>query len=288
MLTINCLKEFPDIINKINYYLEPILIILIKDNFRLILRNRINYNLKFEYLIQNNIVIKYALEYAKFPENTLQYICKLSKIISIDDAFDMLTIIPFHNRKLNEILNIINDVEVFKLIHYNYSWTTALLKKNMNINLIKILLQNFYDFYFFEILFINKTTNNYNKSFKLMTKDINSTLTYKINFYKLRQYGVPHIMAYNLSRFNDYYINKIINIAMYGYYDCINLQLICFFDETQIDFLKFCKYGYVDNENFNKVKNNIVEKAFFRDFIDETNSYELFEPLITVQNLPYW
>ncbi len=272
MLTIRCLNEYPHIINIINNYLDPI---FIKRTMELAFIKNSDYHKKINYLFKHNIKIKYALDYAKFPERTMPFLYELSKIIPQDEAFDILMIIPFHNYKLNKISNYSNEEQLIKLLNYNYTWAYLLFKKNISINIIKELLHKFYDFYFFEICFINKTKNDFNESFKLIVKDLNDTFKYKINFYKLRQYKIPHFIAYNLSRLNDNYIDKIIDIAKYGYNDCLLLSHVCFFDEKQIDFLKLCRYGYVYYEDFNKFKNNIFEKALSGNIIDETLNYDL-------------
>jgi hypothetical protein len=276
MLTLKCLKEYPNIIDKINTYLEPI---ILKNNLELSLRNYPSYNKNFYYLIKNNIIIKYALDYARYPEKTMSFLCQLSKIMPINDAYDILMIIPFQHFKINNInYNYLTDETIINklilLLNYNYSWTYVLFNRNISIVMIKELLHKLHDFYFFELFFINTTLNDINKSYQMIISNLNNTNKYKENFMKLRLVKVPHTKAYYLSRYDDIFINKILDIAQYGYYNVEHLSIICYFDEKQINFLKLSRYGFINEIDFNKYKNNIVEKAFLEELFDDT----YFEP----------
>lgn len=296
MLSIKCLKEYPNIIKKINEYLEPV---FISDKLNLTIVSDAGFNKKFNYLISNNIPLIYTINYARFPEKTMYYIVELSKIMPLKDAFQILMNIPFKTHTLNDIYGfdfetVANETvvnEVIKLMHYNYLWSYVLLRKNFNIKMIKILLNKFYDFYFFEILYTNKETKDFNKSFELVCKNINETLKYRDNYYKLRTAKIPHTTSYYLSRNADDFLERVIDVANNGYYNVENLSLAMFFDENQISFLKLSRMGFVDEESFNKVKNNIFQNAFFEQLIDEKKfinnmkKVELLEPLMKRQKL---
>ncbi len=270
MFTIKCLKEYPNIINKINDYLEPI---IIKDNIELSLRNYPSYNKKFHYLIKHNIIIKYALDYAKYPEKTMPFLYELSKIMPINYAYEILMNIPFKNVKIYHINDINNEklvTEIIKLLHYNYTWAYVLFRKNISCVMIMDLLNKFHDFYFFELCYINNNYNDLNISYGLMINQLNYTEKYKNNFYKLRLAKVPHSMAYKLSRMENIFIDKIVDISNYGYHNAELLEIICYFDEKQINFLKLSRFGFINEDEFNKYKNNMVQKAFFEELFDDT------------------
>jgi hypothetical protein len=107
---------------------------------------------------------------------------------------------------------------------------------------------------------------------------IYNILKSKENFHKLILAKVSHSIAYSLCRKENVFIDKIVDIANYGYYNANKLSLICFFDDKQISFLKLSRLGYFNEEDFNKFKNNIVEKAFFEQLIDVSNFYIKYSP----------
>ncbi len=294
MLSIKCLKEYPNIIQKINEYLEPI---FISDKLNLTIVSDSIFNKKFNYLISNNIPLIYTINYARFPEKTMYYIVELSKIMPLKDAFQILMNIPFKTHTLYDIYSFDNETvvnetvlnEVIKLMNYNYLWSYVLFKKKFSVSMIKILLNKFYEFYFFEILYLNKTTNDFNKSFELVCKCINETKIYRDNYYKLRLAKIPHTTCYYLTRNVDEYINKVIEIANHGYYNADKLWMALFFNDMQMNFLKLSRLGYADEESFNNVKNTIFQNACFEQLIDETEyikyiqEFDLLEPLMKKQ-----
>ncbi len=281
MLTLHCLKEYPNIINKINYYLDPV---FIKDNIKLSLINYPNYNKNFDYLIKNNVTINYALMYAIYPERTMPFLCELSKLISLNDAFEILMNIPFKTNKIYNIYNYNNNIiddtvnkEIIKLITYNYAWAYVLIKRNINSSMIKNLLNNFYDFHFFELFNINNKVFDINEAYLLMINNLYYLEQYKAVYYKLRMLKIPHSIAYNLCKYDKIFIDKIIDISYYGYYDTKLLNIIIYFDEEQINFLKLARFGYDNIKEFNDAKNNIIENAFFEKIINPDEN--LLEPL---------
>ena len=103
------------------------------------LENNDDYNKKTTYLINNNITQKYTNEYAKFPISTMAYLVNLSKLINQKEAFNILMNIPHQTKlKLNYLnINSNNIDTIIKTLKYNYVWGTVLIKKNVDIKLVK-------------------------------------------------------------------------------------------------------------------------------------------------------
>jgi hypothetical protein len=258
------LVEYPNITKIIDSYLEPIHI----NNFR-----HKNEN-EFTYLIKNNIPLKYAIDYARYPPKTLYFIIELSKLMSVDDAYDILMNIPSKQYKINNInvenpleehIVIVNKLE--KLLCYNYFWGKLFIKLNVDITMIKYLLHTFIDFYFLELFHYNKINNNYNISLNIVIMSIKDTLEYKNIYYKLRNARVPHLIAYKMSRLDGIHVNKIIDIAKAGFYNVDNLVSAVPFNDIQIDFLKLSKCCYTDEE-FSIHKQKIFNNAVSNQLID--------------------
>ena len=85
-MSIQSLKEYPNIIKKINSYLEPM---YINNNLILCIKKNKDYN-KINYLTNNQVPLKYAIDYSRYPDNTMEYIIELSKHMSIENAYDIL------------------------------------------------------------------------------------------------------------------------------------------------------------------------------------------------------
>jgi hypothetical protein len=228
-----------------------------------------DYNKKVIFLINNNITQQYAIEYAKFPISTMTYLVDLSKLINEKDAFNILTNIPHKTElKLNNLnININNIDTIVRLLKYNFVWGTVLIKKNIHINLVKILLNEYKEFYYFELCFINEITNDYNKSFMIINKNINDTLKYKDNYYKLKSAGVMHNYAYSWCKKNDIIINNILELIKYDYNSISFLETAYVLNEEQMDFLRFSRLGYSTVEQFNKYSNNIFDNALNKIFM---------------------
>jgi hypothetical protein len=228
-----------------------------------------DYYRKTTYLVNNNITEKYTIEYAKFPISTMSYLVDLSKLISQKDAFNILMNIPHQTKlKLNTInINSNNIDTVNKLLKYNFVWGTVLIKKNVDIKIVKTLLNEYKDFYYFELCCINDSINDFNISFNKMIKNRNDTLIYKENYDKLKSAGVMHNNAYNWCKNNDIVINNILELIKYDYTITQMLELANLLNEEQIDFLKFSRLGYSTLEEFYKYSNNIFNNALNKIFI---------------------
>jgi hypothetical protein len=292
-MSIQSLKSYPNILKKINSYLEPL---FISNNLLLKIRNNKEYNNKLHYLTDNLIPLKYAVDYARYPDTTMQFIVDLSKLISIDDAYNILVNIPMKDYKLYNINidsplleHIAISKELHKLINYNYFWCIILLKNNISVEMIKVLLNKLVDFYFFELLYINKTINNYDISFNMVIESINNTIDFKNTYYKLRTAKIPHNNAFKLSRINNIILDKIIVLANLGFYNIPNLSTAIYFDEIQMDFLKLSRLGFDTEEEFDKVKENIFNNAITENLInidDFINKYvPCPEPLAKKQKI---
>jgi hypothetical protein len=228
-----------------------------------------DYNKRTTYLINNNISQKYTIEYAKFPISTMSYLVDLSKLINQKEAFNILMNIPHQTKlKLNTLnINSNNIDTIIKLLKYNFIWGTVLIKKNIDIKLVKILLNEYKDFYYFELCCINDTVNDFKVSFSKMIKNRNNTLKYKENFYKLKSAGVMHNYAYSWCKNNDIIINNILELIKYDY---IIIQMLGFahlLNEEQMEFLRFSRLGYSTLEEFYKYSNNIFDNALNKIFI---------------------
>jgi hypothetical protein len=228
-----------------------------------------DYNKKTTYLINNNISQIYAIEYAKFPISTMSYLVDLSKLINQNDAFNVLMNIPYQTKlKLNTIIINSNNIDtVFKLLKYNFVWGTILIKKNIDIQIVMTLLNEYKDFYYFELCCINDTINDFKLSFNNMIKNRNETLKYKENFYKLKSVGVMHNYAYCWCKNNDIVINNILELIKYDYNIIQMLSFAHLLNEEQMDFLRFSRLGYSTLEEFNKYSNNIFDNALTKIFI---------------------
>ena len=227
------------------------------------------YNKKMTYLINNNISQKYTIEYAKFPISTMEYLIDLSKLINQKEAFNILMNIPHQTKlKLNTInINSNNIDTIIRLLKYNFVWATVLIKKNIDIKLVKILLNEYKEFYYFELCCINDTINDFKLSFNKMIKNRNETLKYKENYYKLKSAGVMHNYAYCWCKKNDYTINNIFELIKYDYNIVPMLVVAHLLNEEQMDFLRFSRLGYSTVEEFNKYSNNIFDNALNKIFM---------------------
>jgi hypothetical protein len=266
----------------------------INNNLILSIRHCTYYNQKLKYLINNSVPLKYAIDYARYPENTLGYLIELSKYMSIDNAYEILINIPGKDYKIKDINidepveeNILIVNELSKLLHYNYLWSTVFIKYNISIDMIKVLLSKLIDFYFFELLYINKNINNYDISLDMVINSINETMEYRKTFYKLRMAKIPHIIAYKLCRINIIHINKIIEVANIGFYNVYNLYSAGNFSEIQIDFLKLSRLGYITDEEFDKNKQHIFNNSITEILINSDNfklkNTSYYEPLAKKQ-----
>jgi hypothetical protein len=228
-----------------------------------------DYNKKTTYLINNNISQKYTIEYAIFPISTMSYLVDLSKLINPKYAFNILMNIPQQTKlKLNTInINSNNIDTVVKLLKYNFVWGTILIKKNIDIKLVMTLLNEYKDFYYFELCCINDTVNDFKVSFNKMIKNRNNTLKYKENFYKLKSAGITHNYAYSWCKNNDIVINNILELIKYDYNIVPMLVVAHLLNEEQMDFLRFSRLGYSTVEEFNKYRNNIFDNALSKIFM---------------------
>lgn len=233
------------------------------------LESEADYKKKILYLINNNIKQRYTIEYAKFPISTMAYLVDLSKIINQKDAFDILTNVPHQTTlKLNNIKININNLDIIiRLLKYNFVWGTVLIKKNVDINLVKHLLNEYKEFYYFELCFINETFNDFNKSLTYIIKNKNNTLKYKENYYKLKTAGVLHNYSYSWCKKNDIIINNILKLIKYNYTKSSMLEAAELLNEEQMDFLRFSRLGYSTVEQFNQYNQNIFNNALNNIFI---------------------
>jgi hypothetical protein len=264
-MSIHSLKLYPNIINIINSYLEPM---RIDDNLNLCIKKDKDYINKLKYLTDNNIPFKYSIDYARYPEITMIFIINLAKHMSIENAYEILTNIPMENYKLYNIdvdnpsaEHIIVICNAIKLMHYNYSWSYILIKNNINIEMVKLLLNKYADFYFFELLLLNKTINDLNASLNIVIKSMNETIDYKNKYYKLRNFKISNFTAYNICKENNEYIDNIIEVANIGFNDVYNLHFAGNFNSNQIDFLQLSRLGYSTDEEFERNKQIIFNNA---------------------------
>ena len=264
-MSIHSLKLYPNIINIINSYLEPM---RIDDNLNLCIKKDKDYINKLKYLTDNNIPFKYSIDYARYPEITMIFIINLAKHMSIENAYEILTNIPMENYKLYNIdvdnpsaEHIIVICNAIKLMHYNYSWSYILIKNNINIEMVKLLLNKYADFYFFELLLLNKTINDLNASLNIVIKSMNETIDYKNKYYKLRNFKISNFTAYNICKENNEYIDNIIEVANIGFNDVYNLHFAGNFNSNQIYFLKLSRLGYYNDEEFERTKQIIFNNA---------------------------
>jgi hypothetical protein len=273
-MSIQSLKKYPNIIKKINSYLEPM---YINNNLILCIKKNKDYN-KLNYLTNNQVPLKYAIDYSRYPDNTMEYIIELSKHMSIDNAYNILINVPSRNYKLNNInidepleehISIVNKIQ--KILYYNYLWSYVLIKNNISIEMVKVLLHKLIDFYFFELLYYNKTINDFNVSLDMVIKSIESTMEYRNNYYKLRTANVYHIIAYQLCKINNNFIDKIIEVANIGFYNVYTLFLAGNFSEIQIDFLKLSRLCYSTDDEFNIYKQSIFNNAITERLINSDN-----------------
>ena len=99
--------------------------------------------------------------------------------------------------------------------------------------------------------------NDFNKSFQIMIENINDTLNYKYNYYKLIKSKVQHFNAYLWCKYPDNIINRMIDLINHDYNKPEILSVCMLLTDNQIDFLKFSRLGYKTVEEFDKEINNI-------------------------------
>ena len=277
------LYEDNNIIKLINSY--PL---YIHDDILLDCENDKVYN-KLDYLINNNIPINYGTCYANYPIETMDLLIQLSKLIGSKDAYEILMNIPLREYKLYNIDDKIikeNNYNVIQLLNYNYVWTIILINNNINIDIIKNILNKLVDFYFLELITMNKMMNDQYLAYQNVINSIDITQENKHKYYKLTKVKIPHNIAYYLCNINNIDIDKIIEVAKLGFYNVINLVEANNFNENQIDFLRFSKLGFDTLENFNICKQKIFNNAIteillsISDFRYISNNYIDIETLI--------
>lgn len=221
-----------------------------------------NYNKNVIYLLNNNISKDIALEYAKYPSSTMIYLIDLYKSIN-KEAYNILMNIPgqLKVKLFNVNIKTENIETVIKILKYNYVWGKILLEKNININLVKLLLNEYKEFHFFELCFINELINDYNKSFDKMIRDRNETLKYKETFYKFKKYGINLNYAYTWCKYEDHILNKIFKLIENDYSIMPMLIIANILTETQMNFLTLSRCAYSDIETFKIYRNNIFDNA---------------------------
>lgn len=229
---------------------------------------------KFVYLLNNNIPFKYAIDYSRYPNKTMNFLIELSNLIGVDDAYNVLMNIPSKYYRINDVnidnpstehISVVEKLD--KLINYNYFWCRVFIKFNVDIMMIKYLLHAFVDFYFMELLHYNNINKNYDISLGIITTNMNDTIEYKNTYYKLRHAQIPYIVAYKMCRLDSKYVNKIVDIANAGYYNIDNLSIAVTFDDIQIDFLKLSRHAYT-LEEFDANKQKIFNNAVLNQLID--------------------
>jgi hypothetical protein len=243
MQHIYILNKKPKILKKINYYLEPL---VINNKFKLSLIKK-----------DKDSNIYYALMYTLYPIYINNFI-ELSKLITPKEAYNILMIISLikKNREID------NETKL-KMINYNYTWCKLLLYYNLDLNTIKNLLNNYLDFHYIELIFINNNINNIVQSFNIMNeyKDYYNTIKNKQHYYYLRKYNIPHLDAYVLSKYDDESIMKMVQLINCGFNELKYLLMVNNLTVNQIDFLKLSRLGYIDNAEFNNIKFSIFDNA---------------------------
>ena len=222
--------------------------------------NENDYDNNLNFLLTNNIEPLYAKEYAKLPQEYMNYLIQLSKIMSQENAYSILLILklPYTN---------LSNINKNKMIKYNFCWTLFLLDKEIDITVIKILLSNYVDFYYLEISNINKTHKNSLYSLKLLNDCISYSEQFKINYYKLRAVHMLHLNAYSICKNDEKIIDNIINLINIGYNDKYFMEIVITFTEDQLEFLKFSRLGFSTIDEFNQNKKNIYENVINKNII---------------------
>jgi hypothetical protein len=260
MQNIIIFKNNQKIINKINYFLDPL---MINTKFKLILKNG-NNNTYY-----NNTY--YNLMYTLYQPHINHFI-ELSKIITDKEAYEVLMIIPSIKKTFT---NINMDIKL-KMINYNYTWFKILSYYKLHLNIIKNLLNNYIEFYYIEMIYIYHKIKDIYKAYEIMNENKHYfyTLINIKNYYYLRIYNIAHFSAYALSKFDHESIIKMCELIKSGYNETKYLSLTPILTIHQIEFLKLSRLGYNNDEEFNKKKDIIFNNAINLDLINTEN----FEP----------
>jgi hypothetical protein len=242
----------------------------------------IYYNDKLHSLLQYGIPFKYAIYYAEYPKETMEYLIILSRMVGVDDAYEILMNIPKKDIKICDIeKKNINMIYVKKVLSYNYSWSVMLLKKKINVKIIKKILNEINDFYFLELLYVNRKIENEFVSYELVKMDFKNTKTQMDIYYSLTAVKIPQDVAHLLCKMKGLNISKIIDIALMGFNNVQYLNKANDFDEYQIDFLRLSKLGYSHFEEFDKVKQTIFDNAIAKNLIiDDEYLYHQYNLII--------
>jgi hypothetical protein len=217
--------------------------------------------------------LEHILFFRDYPPECMESFICLTEMTNQDDAFEILTIIPNLQRfKTPEQIKYIR----YQIIKYNYIWSLLLLKNNIEVNIVKMLLLNFVDYYYFDIININLIIKNSYHSYNLVAELYVTSRPRKINYYKLRKYGIDHYNAYSISQQKQEYVDKILEALKYNYNDINLLKIIIHFSDEQIRFLKLSRFPFSSEDNFKKKMHIIVNNAITNNFISSDN-FELNE-----------
>jgi hypothetical protein len=211
---------------------------------------------------------EYILEFNNYPPKCMELLFSLSKKLNPYEAYQILKNIPVRQKTktLEEINNIRHDIMI-----YNYTWCLILLNNNIDINIIKILLSNFVDYYYIDLININSVINNTFISYQFMLDLYATSKTRRDTYYTLRQYKIDHITAYNITLLEQKYIDKILSLVKYNYTEIDYLKKAIYFTEEQLDFLKLNRFAFASKEEFKQNMNMIFENLKNHQFISPDN-----------------
>jgi hypothetical protein len=216
---------------------------------------------------------EYILTFQKYPLNCLDLFVNLSNIINQDNAYEILNNIPIMLRKKTkeEI-----DILRYQIVSYNFVWCNYLLNNNIDINTTKLLLFNYLDYYYIDIVKINEIINNSPIAFEFMNYLMPASKTKRNIYYQFRQYKIKHFLSYEWAHYNTEHINKIFELLSYNYNEVEIIKHANSLSEEQLDFLKICRFGYIDIEKFNIKKLEFFNNSMVQPMIN-INNFELNE-----------
>ncbi len=202
-----------------------------------------------------------------------QFLNLYHRNINQDDVYEILMNIPiFHIYKTPEQINKIRS----NIVNYNYTWFCLLyFNYNFSIEIIKKLLKDYIDYYYVDIININRLINNPEDAFIIMNEFMVVNQNYIRNYYELRSLCIPHVSAYQIATVN-YGTRNIYELICYEYNDLEFLKKAIFLSSEQMNFLKISRYCYPSIEMFKKYKYNIFNNALNNTFIN-INDFQISE-----------
>jgi len=195
------------------------------------------------------------------------------KNIDQDDAYEIITNIPMcqKHKTPEEIYKI-----RYETVNHNYTWFCILhFKHYFPVNIIKELLKNYVDYYYINIIDINRFINNPENAFIIMKEFMKVNQNYVQNYYALRTFHIPRITAYEVATVN-YGTSNMYQLLCYEYTDLEFLKKAIYLSVEQLEFLKLSRFCYPSTEMFNKYKARIFNNALNKMFIN-INDFDVSE-----------